>query len=142
MRRTSLILLVTCVIVLVAGCTSRDNKIAEEAFKRGVDAQDAIVQDLYLKATQHAIDLYAGKIKDAVAVGDEAAAERAFLDMVDEYDEITYLAREQYGRAREMLRCSLRYIWEKRGVFSIMKEDFEDAKKRVDDEKEEKTGSG
>ena len=125
------IALLIAFVVIPAGCTSRSNKIADAAFERGNENTTSIVHDLYVGYTQMAVDRFAAAARAAAREGNEDAAAKAVLDFAAEYDKITWLAREQYGRSREVHRIAQRYIWQQRGWGSVLYDDWIRAEKEV-----------
>ena len=118
------------IAALGAGCTTKGNKIADAAFAYGNQNTDAIVHDLSTGYTQLAIDRYAAIARQVARDGDEDAAASAVTRFATEYDKITWLAREQYGRSRDIHRIARRYIWQQRGWGSVLYRDWMRASKK------------
>lgn len=134
-------IMITALLLAVfsSGCTTPSNKIADEAFKRGSATESSIIVDLTTLAMQAVVDKQALAARTAAAVGNADAAAKAVTDMATAADKIFWLAYKQHARAKEMQRIAQRYIWEQRGWWSVLSEDFTNAKKQVD---ERRAGSG
>ena len=122
-------------LLLLVGCTSTQNKIADEAFGRALDQQQTITNDLYMIATQGVVDKCCAAARVAAASGDPETAAQAVKDAIGEYDKITWLTREQQMLTYEMFRIPRRYIWSQRGIGSTLYKDWEETQRRLGDEK-------
>lgn len=127
MYKTCLLIMLS-VLLSLAGCTSKANNIADQAFARASANTDSIVYDLYTGYTQLAVDHYAGMARAAAKSGNEDAAAQAVTGFATEYDKITWLARTQYERSKAMYLIARRYIWQQRGWWSVLAEDWKNAK--------------
>ena len=127
-------LIIAAVIVMtVFGCTTTGNKLADDAFKRGLALENSIIQDLELLAIQYSVDKNAAAARTAAANTDAEAAEIAVKQMATDFDKISWLTRTQHTRAREMLRIPQRYIWKQRGWLSILYDDYKKAKEQLEE---------
>lgn len=115
--------------VMLFGCTTPNNKVADEAMSRGEMNEHLIVDDLRKIAMQLVVDARGREAREAAAAGNADAAQAAVEQAVSDVDRITWLAREQHQIALSMLRIGHRYIWEQRGVLSIWWEDLQTAEK-------------
>lgn len=127
-------ILLVCVL-FVSGC-SPTQKIAAEAMQRGIDTEHTIVVDLSTLAKQSILNRFAAEAKLAAAAGDESAAQKVVERLVTEWDRIGWL-EIQHERARSMVRIGQVYIWSQKGIFTIIKEEWDEAKKTADENKTE-----
>lgn len=121
-------------LVLYSGCTTKSNRIVEQAFVRGTQTTDQIVHDLFMIATQRAVDHYTVLAREAAQRSDQDAAQRTVEEMATELARLTWLSREQYGRAREALQIARSYIQEQRGFLSVLAESWEEGNKPTGDQ--------
>lgn len=130
-----MLLMTGCVcITLTTGC-GKTNKIASEAFDRANAQEQSIINDLYALSDQLITDKYTAKARVAAAAQDGDAAAGAVLGALDDHDKLTWLVRDQHLKTRMMYMIPQRYIWSKRGLVSIMVEDWKEAQKRLEVEK-------
>lgn len=119
------------VLVLFVGCTMPSQRIAAEAIDRGAKQEHNIITDLTKIAKQSAVDNGVAKARAAAASNNPDAAQAAVQEAVTQFDKIAWL-QIQHERARSLIRVGQSYIWSQKGIFDIMVEEFQEAKKRSD----------
>lgn len=128
-------------LLLLGGCTTPSNKIADEALARGLRHTDGVVTDLANQSRYYIAQYHLERIK--AAKGDEALVTQEVNKLVNTIIRVDWLAMDVYNKAREYTRSGQRYIWEQRGILDLLLEDFKTAKQRAlgDDKAPDKTTS-
>lgn len=124
------ILMLSCLLMLssFSACSSPTQVIAEDATKRGVKQETTIVNDLALMAGQSSLDEAKDDINEAVNEKDSPKAQAALLKHTQNMETIWFL-KVQHERALALIRIGQRYIWEQKGWFNILMDEWDQAKK-------------
>lgn len=125
------LLLYVAIVAMIPGCT-RANKTADMAHQLAAKQTDTIVYDLSGISRQLTIDKFALAARNAASRGDADAAAAAVTGAITEYDKITWLAREEYRKAREVNNLARFYILSRRGWNTVLYKQWEEAKAEVE----------
>lgn len=114
-------------LILLMGCTSSTQRIAEHSMQLGMRQEHSIVQDLATIAKQYAVDKAVSKARSAAENGDTEAAQVAIQDLATNFDAIGWL-QIQHERARGVLNLAQQYILSQQGILDIMWREYKQAK--------------
>lgn len=123
-------IIVLFLLVPIMGCTSPKQVIVANAFKRAMDTEHTIVQDLAKRAQQNALDKMRAGVHRAIDSQNKNMADEEILGFADESEKIVFL-RIAHERARELFRLTQQYIEEQRGLFDILSDEWEQADKII-----------
>lgn len=133
MKRKIGLIMAFCLLlsVIPMGCTAPTQVIAEDALQRAKDEDHKVINDLSNRAKQGALDKVRTKVHAAMATDSTADADAAILAFMNELDKIHFM-QITHERALRLLGVAETYIWEQRGWFDILSEEWAAAKKIVD----------
>lgn len=127
-KSTGTIAVMVLVALVAAGCTSPTQPAAERDLQVAARQFNTITYDLALKAKYNAM---MNALQVVRTSEDAAAREKAVLAMSDQYQEVEFLL-VQAERAQGLLRSGREWVRAQRGIFTVLLEDFKEAKKRAD----------
>ena len=127
---------ITLILILISasGC-SQSQLIAAQSMENGLNHAHVVYVNTSDMAKQLILNSGAYKAKKAAEDGNVEAAQASVQYVFDYMQNLSYL-NIQWERSRALLRTPQEYIWSRRHILSIVHDDIQQIKKRMDAKQE------